>query len=676
MPEANRHVPGCPATKQASGSLLKDWQPAWLPILHGLLLAVFIGVIYYPTLDVPFVFDDFPNIVENPAVHPEKLADLREVFNSPISTTRPLALLSFALNYLLGGLDVFGYHLVNILLHIANALLLYQLIVLLPLLPTTDAPAAGSGQRNLAFWGAALWAVNPVQSQAVTYIVQRMAAMGTFFYLAGLSIFLLWRRKKIGRTPALSLLCLCFLLGLASKEIIIPLPLALLLLDYLLFPASTAAKRSKAVPMIALLVAIIPGLLLLQGRLPEWFATYPHRNFSPWERIMTEWRVVWHYVSLYLLPLPTRLHLAYDLPISRSLLAPWTTLPSLLAMIVTWYAAWQARVSRPVVSFAVLFFFLALSVESTFANLEIAFIHRLYLPTVLLGPAFLLLLPEKALRRAGPVLLLVLAFWSYWTIVRNDEWKHAETFWAGDMERGASPARALNNQAAERSDAGDFPAAIDLLRQALLVSSTAEEKKIVLYNLGADLFLENRFEEALTVFREIVRDYGAYRQSCLFVGQILIKQEKTEEVRRLIGWLVEQEEHRYEARILEGNLLTGEKKYTVATALLRRTIAEEPAALIDRQLKLRLELARIFLLANDIRQAHATYLEITKLFPQNYFAWTQLYHMLAAGGDTERAAIVRRFLEGSGVQVRGLPAPRQENNAAGNVTTQSALPLK
>ncbi len=646
--------------------------PGRLEILHALVLAAFIGLAYYPSLGAPFVFDDFPNIIENQAVHPQNFTEIIRALDSPISSTRMVAMLSFAVNYWLDDLNVLGYHLFNIGLHLINCLLLYRIILIFPLASTSPPtgepawldqvfrpppqPADHAFRSTLAFWSAALWALNPVQTQAVTYIVQRMTGLATLFYLAAIYLFLCWRRKSLSAIPAGLLISACFLLGLASKEIVLTLPLALLLLDAIIGPPARD-KGYRFVVIIGLLAAFIPGIIFLQ-QMPDWFATYPDRNFSPWERIMTQWRIVWHYLGLYLLPLPSRLHLAYDPLVSRSLLSPWTTLPGLIAMLGAWALAWRVRFYRPLLGFGILFFFLALAVESTFANLELAFIHRLYLPSAFLVPAGLSLLPPGSLRRSGVLLLLLLALWSFWTITRNDEWNRAERFWSVDLERGAAPARALNNQAAALTDSGHPGAAIKIFNQALVAAATDTDRKIVLYNLGTALFLENRLNEAMAVFKRLLADHGGFRHSYLFIGQILLRQGRDKELRQLINHLRTLDGHAFEAEILEANILTAEKKFPEAAAVLRQAIQKEPAGLLDRQLKLRLELARVFVLANDIQQAHQTYLEITGIFPQNYFAWTQLYHMLKAGGDHKGADVIRRFLKQRGVRLQLEPTPR------------------
>jgi len=391
----------------------------YLKFAYTAVLALLAVIIYIPSLDIPFVFDDLPNIVLNLAVHAEKFSDLDRVLDSEISGSRPLAMLTFAVNHWLGGLDIFGYHLFNILVHLLNCIMLCLLLVIIPANGQAGATVASRQGHiwKIAFWSAALWAVNPVHTQAVTYIVQRMTSMATFFYLAGLYIYLAWRTRKLSPGFAIPLLLCSFALGLACKEIVLTLPLALILLDYIFFPE----RWKKSLPYLlgGVIISFLLGLYFLQGRFPEWLTTYPNRNFSPLERVMTQWRVVWHYLSLFALPMPDRLHLTYNIEVSRGLFSPWTTIPALAAIITSITAAIMVRHKWPVISWAVLFFFLAMAPEASFVNLELAFIHRLYLPSLFLVFAVLYYIPDRVLKKSGPVLLLLIALWSYWTIVRN-----------------------------------------------------------------------------------------------------------------------------------------------------------------------------------------------------------------------------------------------------------------
>jgi tetratricopeptide (TPR) repeat protein len=621
--------------------------------IYVVILVLLTVIIYIPSLDIPFVFDDLPNIVLNLEVHAEKFADLGRVPDSRVSGSRPLALLSFAVNHWLGGLNIFGYHVFNILVHVLNVILLYQLLLIIP-----ETRSAGTGtpvaadpdqHRKTAFWATALWAVNPVQTQAVTYIVQRMTSMATFFYLAGLYLYLAWRTRKLSTRLAVPLLLGAFGLGLACKEIVLTLPLALILLDFIFFPK----LWRKGLPFLAagVLLSVCMGLYYLQGRLPDLLTTPPHRNFNSLERIMTQWRVVWHYLSLFILPIPDRLHLTYNLAVSRSLLSPWTTIPALVAIVTSVASVILLRRRFPVVAWAVLFFFLTLAPESTFINLELAFIHRLYLPSLFLVFGVLYYLPAATIKKAGPLLLLLIALWSYWTITRNDEWQNNETFWAANIERGAATARAKNNLASALIDAGRLDEALARIEEGLEIAERDEDRKALLYNKAYALFYLHRYPEALEVFKQTARKFGAYQQTFLYIGLIYLEQGEPRKAADIAAALQEYPTLGYQGAIIRANLLVRENRIDEALELLKATLAREAGSEVSIRQKLQLELARIYLKRNQLREAYAIFIDITEKFPQNYSVWQMIYRMQEAAGDHERAARIRAFLESRGIAI-------------------------
>ena len=626
-----------------------------LKFLHYATIALFIVIAYYPSLDVPFMFDDYPNIIANPAVHPETLSDLIDVFDSPVSSDRPLALLSFALNYWLHGLDEFGYHLVNILIHLLNAFLLYTIFVKFPL-PYNDADQDRNKQDNyyrynLAFYAAALWAVNPVHTQAVTYIVQRMTSMASLFYLAAVYLFLEWHHGRLTHIAASLLIAACFVLGMACKPIVITLLPALILLDFICF-TKKGRRLPRTIISLLLLTAGLVSAAFLGTSFPDWFTTYPNRNFSPWERVMTEWRVVWHYLSLYFVPLSERLHLVYGIDISRGFLQPWTTLVGLLAMAAVWIAAWFARNKYKTTVFCIYFFFLALVVESTFLNLEPAFIHRLYLPSAFLWFGLLAFIPPAVFKKGNVVLLLVLLMLAYNTVIRNVEWQHAKAFWSMDLDRGSTPARAMNNRAASLIESSRLDEAVPLLQQALSMADRDRDRKRILYNLGTVYFYQNKYDQALAAFKKLAEKYeGGYRETYLFIGQIFIKQGHIKRAQKIAEILTANKTSRYQGKILEAYILNNKGEHDKAVRLLIKTIEKEPAGIIESQVRLRFALAKIFLEQEKLREAYETYMEITEIFPQNYSAWKMIYRMLVAGNDQEKAEKVKNFLEGEGVKI-------------------------
>ncbi|HAG50864.1 MAG TPA: hypothetical protein DCL42_05950, partial [Deltaproteobacteria bacterium] len=153
-------------------------------LITFLLTTVSAFLIYSNTFSSPFHFDDTPNIVEN-----YKLRDL-SIFWPP-SDTRYIGSLSFALNYYFSGLNVFGYHLVNIIIHIINSILVWWLVILTFRTPVMERINTNPQLKYfIAITASLLFVSHPIQTQAVTYIVQRFASLATLFYLLSLTLYI------------------------------------------------------------------------------------------------------------------------------------------------------------------------------------------------------------------------------------------------------------------------------------------------------------------------------------------------------------------------------------------------------------------------------------------------------------------------------------------------------
>jgi len=163
-----------------------------------ILMFILLAVIYANSLQGTWIFDDQPNILENEYVHVENLSlsSLKNsIYNLNGKINRPLAFLSFGLNYYFGGTNPFGYHLVNFAVHFLSACFLFLLIVKTLELPRLR-NAYGRHAYSIALVATVFWAVNPLQVTAVTYIVQRMASMAGFFYVTGMYFYVLGRTSS------------------------------------------------------------------------------------------------------------------------------------------------------------------------------------------------------------------------------------------------------------------------------------------------------------------------------------------------------------------------------------------------------------------------------------------------------------------------------------------------
>jgi hypothetical protein len=230
---------------------------------------------------------------------------------------------------------------------------------------------------------------HPIQTQSVTYIVQRMSSMAGMFYLLSLVLYIKGRLSA-GRPRVLYFggMALSYLLGVFSKENVAILPLFIALSEFYFFQKLDVSPKGRKILFSLAGVLLIIGIfgLIIWGRryINVIIEGYEYRTFTMSERVLTQFRIVLYYVTLLIYPHPSRLNLDYDFPVSKTILDPITTLISILIVAgIVGYGIWTAK-KRPVLSFFILWYFGNLVIESSIFPLEMAYEHRLYLPAV--GP--------------------------------------------------------------------------------------------------------------------------------------------------------------------------------------------------------------------------------------------------------------------------------------------------
>jgi hypothetical protein len=368
-----------------------------LPLHHLIAIGLVIGVAfvaYSNTFYVPFQFDDRPNIIQNPNIQIkvftwDRLEQL--VKNTYKETIRVFSYFTLALNYYFGEFNVFGYHLVNFIIHVASGIFLYWFLILTFNLPFLK-EKYGSISYKVALFTSLIFISHPIQTQSVTYIVQRMASMAGMFYLLSLVLYVKGRLTT-GRPRILYFggMVLSYLLGVFSKENVAILPLFVALYEFYFFQNFDLSPKGKKILyclVAALLILGAFGFAILGRRyINVIIEGYQYRTFTMSERVLTQFRIVLYYVTLLIYPHPSRLNLDYDFPISKTILDPPTTLISILICVgLIGYSMWTAK-KRPMISFCILWYFGNLVIESSIFPLEMVFEHRLYLPMV--GPSIL-----------------------------------------------------------------------------------------------------------------------------------------------------------------------------------------------------------------------------------------------------------------------------------------------
>jgi len=290
---------------------LSRWAQSCIVLLFLTLLA---SLIYSNTFSASFQFDDNYNIVDHSWI--KNLSNLLD-----FSGSRYVGYLSFALNYHFGQLHVFGYHLVNLLIHITNGFLVYFFVLLLLRIPSPHPSRLTPHASGIALVTALLFVAHPIQTQAVTYIVQRFTSLATLFYLLAVVLYLKWRLavpESRHRSLYYAGALLSTVLAMKTKEIAFTLPFMLILIEAVFFGSFTRKQWIALIPFL-LTLAIIP--ISRAGAIGEGerFARETI-EISRLDYLLTQFRVILTYLRLLIFPVHQNLD--YDYPISHSLWEP------------------------------------------------------------------------------------------------------------------------------------------------------------------------------------------------------------------------------------------------------------------------------------------------------------------------------------------------------------------
>ncbi len=406
------------------------------------LLIILGFLIYSNTFDAEFHYDDFHNIVENSAVHNLLRPDL--VWQS--HKDRFLTYLSFALNYQFGKTEVWGYHLINILIHIAASLSVYLFTILLFCTPRLAVQSLHLNPNRIALAAALLFLCHPIQIQAVTYIVQRAASLATFFYLSACILYL-WSRFKPAPKRYWSAVAVT-VAAMFAKQTAFTLPLALILLEYFFFPCSYYPLMKRLRFLFPFLVTMAIPL----GIRSSWVAEAAARGevaqlaetdlITPFNYLTTQFSVIVTYLRLVFWPTGFSIYHAFPL------LGFWKlrTILSLALLLLIALTGFLIRKKQPLVAFGISWFFLTLSVESSFLPIRhLIFEHRIYLPMVGVCLVFATLAVQILKNQkifAGLFMILIITL-STMTYRRNFVWKTDASLWEDAASKYSTSNRRL-----------------------------------------------------------------------------------------------------------------------------------------------------------------------------------------------------------------------------------------
>lgn len=499
----------------------KPFPWTWIFIAAAIFTAF---VIYSPSLNGPFVYDDtyLPFRVSNYDTAP---------LSAWINGVRPVLMASYWANYKASGLDTGSYHVVNVLLHGLNAILLGFAIRKL------------TANGWLGALSGALFLVHPLNTEAVSYVASRSENLTVFFFLAAFVVFLYRREESIG-FPTSAIVLVLFGAACLSKEYAVTLPVLLLLTDLYFNPNGPKSNWRVYAPIAV--AAAAGGLFVWNTLKSADTAGFGLKDLSASDYFFTQCRAIWIYIAKFFVPVG--LNIDHDFAISRSLTDHGAVF-GLAALLAASGAAFYFRKHYPIASYGWFVFLLLLAPTSSFVPIRDVLVERrVYLPS--LG---LLLIAAEALKRVNipkPAFALPLLIFAAMTFQRNQLWADPLALWRDAAEKspqkwrvqfqvadalyrsGECLAAAAAYEKTDKLDKPDYrvminwanaldcagqpQAAMEKAEKAFALEKTAQARAMI----GMLHAKANRPQEALTVLNEAIQIDGNFDPAYFYRGNV------------------------------------------------------------------------------------------------------------------------------------------------------------
>jgi tetratricopeptide (TPR) repeat protein len=459
------------------------------------LIIVLGTIIYSNSFYGEFHFDDGMHIVQQ-----NRLNDLSSYLNFSTWTRindRPLAYFTLAINRSLNGTNVFGYHAFNLIVHLLTSMMVFFFALLIFSQKIIQPIQIKGKEKLIALFVALIFLCHPIQTQAVSYVIQRMTSLAALFYIASSFFYFRARLSQVAGDLKLKFNLYYFLMvitavaAILSKQIAITLPLVFLLIEFF-FIRNKEGKRFNKFLLIGVSVISVSFVsVIIGGLLPQ-----ETESISRFEYFLTQLRVIVKYVQLLVLPISQNLD--YDFAISKSIwgrdeLISGIVVISLLASIFKLYR------KQPLISFGLAWFFITLIVESSIIPIrDVIFEHRLYLPmfgfALILVVVLLETLNKIKLKQLILVFSIIVTVYSCLTIVRNTVWKTNLSLWRDVVQKSPTKARPHINLGIAYFHLIKPLRAIDQFNKA---SKIEPENENIYYNRARVYLSNNRVDEAV-----------------------------------------------------------------------------------------------------------------------------------------------------------------------------------
>ncbi|MEK7308910.1 MAG: tetratricopeptide repeat protein [Nitrospirota bacterium] len=473
-------------------------------------------LIYSNALYSSFHLDDIPSIVDNSAIR--NILNLQSIWS--FWPARFITYVSVALNYHLSQLNVFSYHLFNLTVHLSSAILVWWFMLLTFSTPAMVGQKITKHAKLIAFFAGLVFLTHPIQTQAVTYIIQRAASLTALFYLACLSLYVKSRLLQQQRgNLVVSRLFYCgsliaVVMAMFTKEMAITLPFMLLLYETCFLKTKERLNWKYLVPFLAAL-SIIPLTMFLTKSVDfigmKMVLEEPS-NVSSWQYLFTQLRVMVTYLRLFFIPINQNLDYYY--PIAKNLLelpilTSFIFLVSILTIAIRIFSKYK------LISFSIFWFFLTLLPESSVIPIrDVIFEHRLYLPMV--GFSFFLvsviyyLFENKALKSMVVVLLIIISCHAILTYRRNLIWKNELTLWNDTVHKSPKKAKPYYNRGVAYHDQGSIQQAISDYNKAIEIDPNLARPY---NNRGNAYYEQGNFTQAISDYTKAIKINPNYAEA-------------------------------------------------------------------------------------------------------------------------------------------------------------------
>lgn len=479
-----------------------------LNILVIIVLCFMGGIVYSNSFYGPFYFDDIPSIVNNPAIR--NINNIKNIWN--FWPTRFITYLSIAFNYQIGGLNTFGYHVFNLIIHLFSTILLWWLVTLTFRMPLIKKEPISFYAKPIAFFISVIFLLHPIQTQPVNYIVQRAVLLTAMLYLLSLSLYAklrleiennpvpgAWKIYYIGSLIAA-------IMSMFSKEMAITLPVTICLYEFCFLGNKKNSKWKYLIVFMAVIL-IIPLVMLVtksvdfsgMRRMVE-----DGPNISSWQYFLTQLRVLVTYIGL--LFMPVNQNLDYDYPIMKSIFELPVILSSLLLFLILAAAIKLFRDKR-LISFGIFWFFITLLPESSFIPIkDVIFEHRLYLPIIgfsivlVSGPYYLF--GGKGAKLIFILFSLLIVCYSAMSYQRNKVWQDELTLWEDTVHKSPGKARPYINRGTAYQKKNNFARAIFDCTKAIEIDPNYAD---AYYNRGNTFLKKSKYDEAILDYDKTIK---------------------------------------------------------------------------------------------------------------------------------------------------------------------------